>query len=212
MPTTNVTVTVTFERVKQLDVGETGKAANATFTVTGAAPENGTGTVRLDKLEDNGTAAVVIPDTVSIKGYEYRVTSIGNYALANNPTMTSLKIGQYVTSIGNYVASGCRNLTKVYGGNRLKTIGTRAFNGCSRLKSFNISSAVLSKIGAYSFNGDKALKTIYVNKTTKLTKKGVKKSLKGSKVKTVKVKKSKVRKYKKIFSKKNCGRKVKVKK
>jgi len=212
MPTTNVTVTVTFERVKQLDVGETGKAANATFTVTGAAPENGTGTVRLDKLEDNGTAAVVIPDTVSIKGYEYRVTSIGNYALANNPTMTSLKIGQYVTSIGNYVASGCRNLTKVYGGNRLKTIGTRAFNGCSRLKSFNISSAVLSKIGAYSFNGDKALKTIYVNKTTKLTKKGVKKSLKGSKIKTVKVKKSKVRKYKKIFSKKNCGRKVKVKK
>lgn len=212
MPASNVSVTVTFERVSQLSAGESGKVGNATYTVTGVAPENGTGTVRLDKIEDNGTAAVVIPDTVSIKGYTYRVTSIASYALANNPSMTSLKIGAYVTSVGNYVASGCRNLTKVYGGNRLKTIGTRAFNGCSRLKSFSISSAVLSKIGAYSFNGDRSLKTIYVNKTTKLSKKGVKKSLKGSKVKTVKVKKSKVRKYKKYFTKKNCGRKVKVKK
>ena len=212
MPASNVTVTVTFERIMQLNVGETGKVANATFTVTGAAPENGTGTVRLDKLEDNGTAAVVIPDTVSIKGYEYRVTSVASYALANNPSMTSLKIGAYVTSVGNYVASGCKNLVKVYGGNRLKTIGIRAFNGCSRLKSFSVSSAILTKIGAYAFNGDKVLKTVVVNKTSKLTKKGVKKSLKGSKVKTVKVKKSKVRKYKKIFTKRNCGRKVKVKK
>nr|MCR5341403.1 leucine-rich repeat protein [Saccharofermentans sp.] len=212
MPASNVSVTVTFERVSQLSAGESGKVGNTTYTVTGVAPENGTGTVRLDKIEDNGTAAVVVPDTVSIKGYTYRVTSIASYALANNPSMTSLKIGAYVTSVGNYVASGCRNLTKVYGGNRLKTIGTRAFNGCSRLKSFSIYSAVLSKIGAYSFNGDRSLKTIYVNKTTKLSKKGVKKSLKGSKVKTVKVKKSKVRKYKKYFTKKNCGRKVKVKK
>ena len=70
---------------------------------------------------------------------------------------------------------------------------------------------MLSKIGAYSFNGDRSLKTIYVNKTTKLSKKGVKKSLKGSKVKTVKVKKSKVRKYKKYFTKKNAGKKVTVK-
>lgn len=212
MPASNVAVTVTFERVRQLDAGETGKIGNATYTVTGVAPENGTGTVRLDKIVDNGTAAVVIPDTVSIKGYTYRVTSIGNYALAYNPSMTSLKIGAYVTSVGNYAASGCKNLTKVYGGNRLKTIGTRAFNGCSRLRSFSISSTVLSKIGAYTFNGDRALKTIYINRTTKLSKKGVKKSLKGSKVKTVKVKKSKVRKYKKIFTKRNCGKKVKVKK
>ena len=51
-----------------------------------------------------------------------------------------------------------------------------------------------------------------VKKTTKLTKSGVKNSLKGSSVKTVKVKKSKVKKYKKIFKKKNCGKKVKVKK
>ena len=71
---------------------------------------------------------------------------------------------------------------------------------------------MLWKIGPYSFYGDKALKTLYLKKTTKLVKSGVKQSLKGSKVKTVKVKKSKVKKYKKYFKKSNSGRSVKVKK
>lgn len=54
--------------------------------------------------------------------------------------------------------------------------------------------------------------------TKKLKKKGVKASLKGSAVKTIKVQVGKkkankkfVKKYKKIFTKKNCGKKVKVK-
>ena len=126
--------------------------------------------------------------------------------------MTSLKIGAYVTSVGNFAVYGCGKLVKVYGGLRLKAIGARAFAGCARLRTFTISSAVLNRIGTYAFYGDRSLMTIYVNRTTKLSKKGDKKSLKGSKVKTVKVKKSKVRKYKKYFTKKNCGRKVKVKK
>ena len=55
-------------------------------------------------------------------------------------------------------------------------------------------------------------------KTGKLTKKTVKNSLKGSKVKTVSVKvgnkkanNTYVKKYKKIFTKKNAGKKVTVK-
>ena len=75
-----------------------------------------------------------------------------------------------------------------------------------------ITSNMFSKIGPFSFSGDKALKTLYLKKTTKLTKSGVKKSLKGSSVKTVKVKKSKIKKYKKYFKKSNSGKKVKVKK
>ena len=114
--------------------------------------------------------------------------------------------------IDSYAFYGCSNLVKVTGGKVLKTIGTKAFAYCSKLKSFSISSAVLNKIGAYAFQKDKKLKTVYIKYTTKLTKSGVKKSLKSSSVKTVKVKKSKVKKYKKYFTKKNCGRKVKVKK
>ena len=57
------------------------------------------------------------------------------------------------------------------------------------LTSFKITSKKLKKIGSYAFSGDKLLKTIYIQKTTKLTKKGVKKSMKSSSIKTVKVKK-----------------------
>ena len=212
MPANSIKVAVTFEKYKPLDVGETAKIGNADYTVTAAASDNVIGSVRLDKITDDGKTAVAIRDEVVIKGYKYRITSVANYAISNNQSMTSLTIGAYVTSMGNYAVSGCRNLVKVSGGLRLKTIGTKAFASCPKLKSFSISSGVLSKISAYTFYGDKGLKTIYVNKTTKLSKKGVKKSLKGSSVKTVKVKKSKVKKYKKFFSKKNCGRKVKVKK
>lgn len=68
-----------------------------------------------------------------------------------------------------------------------------------------------------AFNDSKA-KTVTV-KTRFLTKKSVKNCFKGSKVKTVKVKvgnkalnKSFAKKYKKVFTKGNCGKKVKVKK
>lgn len=68
-----------------------------------------------------------------------------------------------------------------------------------------------------AFKGSKA-KTVTV-KTRFLTKKNVKNCFQGSKVKTVKVKvgnkalnKSFAKKYKKVFKKGNCGKKVKVKK
>jgi hypothetical protein len=72
------------------------------------------------------------------------------------------------------------------------------------------------KISNGSFKSFKKTKTLVV-KTTKLKKSTVKRSLKGSKVSKVKVNVGKkktnrkyVRKYKKIFTKKNAGRKVKV--
>ena len=71
-------------------------------------------------------------------------------------------------------------------------------------------------IAPKAFKGSKT-KTVVV-KSTKLTKKSVKGCFKGSKVKTVKVKVGKkklnkkyVKKYKKIFKKKNSGKKVTVK-
>ena len=70
-------------------------------------------------------------------------------------------------------------------------------------------------IDAKAFKGKK-VKTLTVT-TKKLTKKSVKGSLKGSKIKTIKVKVGKkklnkkyVKEYKKIFTKKNAGRKVKI--
>ena len=161
---------------------------------------------------DTKTASVSIPANVEIKGNTYKVNVIGPSAFAKNTVLTNLYIGANVTAIADNAFNGCSQLVKVSGGANLKSIGSKAFAGCPKLKSFKLSSKVLWKIGPYAFSGDKSLKTICIKSTTKITKSGVKKSLKGSKVKTVKVKKSKVKKYKKYFKKSNSGRKVKVKK
>lgn len=174
---------------------------------------NGTGT--LDVLSVNpDVEKAVIPSVVTYKNVKYKVTKITRYTSQYNNTLKlkTLVIGSNVASIEDDTFAGCPELVSVTGGAGLKTIGSRAFEKCPKLKVFSISSKSLKKIGAYAFSGDTALTTLQFKKTTKLTKAGVKNSLKESSIKTVKVKKKKVKKYKKIFKKKNCGKKVKVKK
>ena len=89
-------------------------------------------------------------------------------------------------------------------------MGDSAFAKCPKLKTFKIKSKKVTKLGKNFLKGDKSLKAITL-KSTKLTKKSIKNSLKGSSVKTVKVPKSKFKSYKTIFTKKICGRKVTLK-
>lgn len=198
-----------FPTLEGMNTGDTTTVDGNNYLITSSA--NGTGTVTLTGVS-NQRASVSIPATVVINGYVYKVTRIGAKAFYGDKTIRTLSIGANVVVIDGSAFYGCSNLTTVSGGKGLKTIGSSAFAKCSKLKSFSIASSVLSKIGTYAFNKDSKLKTISIKNTTKLTKSGVKKSLKGSKVKTVKVKKSKVKKYKKYFKKKNSGRSVKVKK
>ena len=207
-----VNVEVVFDVITQLNVGDVLTDANSLYKykVTNNAM-NGTGTVSYVGSESTA-AAISIPATVSLKGVAYKVTRIAAYAFNKNATVTSVYVGTNILVIESRAFVACPKLVKINGGLRLTTICNKAVVNCPKLNTFIITSAALKTIGAYSFYGDKSLKTIYINKTTKLTKKSVKKSLKGSKVKTVKVKKSKVKKYKKYFTKKNSGRKVTVKK
>ena len=209
MPDGKAVVTVTFKE-SPAALGETVSVSGFEYKITNANTD-GTGTVALTKYL-NRDAAVIIPDTVVLKGVTYKVTRIGSKAFYGNKTIKTVTIGSNVAVIDSYAFYGCSYLTKVYGGSRVQTIGSYAFAYCVRLSSFTITSSALKKIGYYAFKKDKKLKTIYIRYTTKLSKSGVKKSLKGSSVKTVKVKKSKVKKYKKYFRKSNSGRTVKVKK
>ena len=180
------------------------------YVITNPATD-GTGTVSLVSVKNKKTS-VSVPATTVIDGVTYKVNRIATTAFFNDKTIKSVSIGANVIIIDASAFYGCSNLAKVYGGVMLKTIGNNAFARCPKLSSFTITSKYLSKIGATAFYKDSKLKTLKIKKTTKLTKKGVKYSLKGSSIKTVKVKKSKVRKYKKIFKKSNSGRKVRVKK
>ena len=93
-------------------------------------------------------------------------------------------------------------------------IGPKAFTG-KKIRKVTVGANV-SKIAKNALKGSKATKMVV--KSKKLTKASVKGSLKGSKIKTVQVKVGKkkdnkkyVKKYKKIFTKKNAGKKVKIK-
>ena len=146
--------------------------------------------------------SVVIPQTV---------TGLGPYAFANCEDLIRCYLPDAMEYIYSGTFMGCKSLDEVYIPHHVKSIEHDAFHYCYYLKSIVIPASV-TFIGAYAFSGDNALTTLQLNKTTKLSKAGVKNALKASSVKTVKVKKSKVKKYKKIFKAKNCGKKVKVKK
>ena len=204
------TVSVFFKKTGSPSIGDTVPVGDLNCQVTNSDTD-GAGTVVIASVS-NQAEAVVVPNTVEINGSSYKVNKIAARAFFENPNVKTVYIGANVTVIDINAFFGCPNLVKVSGGAGLKTIGQNAFARCPKLSTFIITSKVLYKIGPQAFYKDTKLKTVYIKNTTKLTKSGVKKSLKGSSVKTVKVKKSKVGKYRKFFKKSNSGRKVKVKK
>lgn len=103
-----------------------------------------------------------------------------------------------------------------YGTFKVVQIKAKAFTG-KKIRSVTIGKNV-SKIKSKAFYGSKATKVTL--RTKKLKKSSVKGSLRGSRVKTIRVRitkkagktnKTYVKKYKKYFTKKNAGRKVTVK-
>lgn len=135
------------------------------------------------------TTKITIPDTVTVGGITYKVTSIADNVFADNKKITKVTVGKNVTAIGK-----------------------DAFKNCTKLKKVEIKSTTLNKIGSRAFYGAKKLTRITL-KTIKITKESIdKNALKGTNKKLViKVPKSKVKKYKVYF--KNKGNKtVKVKK
>lgn len=206
----NVEINAVFEEIVQATKGEIVTFGDFRYKITNNATD-GTGTVALTGVA-NSMSTVSILNAVRIKGVLYKVTKISSRAFYNDVTVKTVTVGGNVVVIESDAFYGCSNLTKVSGGIRVKTIESNAFANCSRLNSFEIKSAVLAKIGAEAFSNDTDLAVITINKTTKLTKSGLKNSLAGSSINTVKVKKSKVKKYKKYFNKSNSGKSVKVQK
>ena len=182
-----------------------------------------------------GSTSVVVPETVTIKGTTYKVTSVSDNAFKNNKKIKKVVIGSNVTSIGKNAFSGCTNLQTVTIGKNVKTVGENAFMGCSKLQTVTMGSSVttigakafykcvklkkitipskVNKIGKQAFYGCKKLRTITI-KTTKLTSKKVgSKAFKGIYSKAViKVPTKKLSAYKKLLRSKGVGSKATIKK
>lgn len=136
------------------------------------------------------SSKITIPAKVKIDGVTYKVTKIANNAFKNNKYVTKIVLGSNITEIGD-----------------------NAFKRCLKLKSITITPKV-KVIGSNAFSGDKKL-TVLTIKSGKLTKKGVKNSLKGSSIQTIKLSgtaQNYYKKYLQYFTKSNSGKTVKIKK
>lgn len=138
--------------------------------------------------------SISIPETITVNGIKYKVTSIKEKAFKNNKTIKSVKISKTVVTIGASVFENCKKLSTVTfaANSNLETIGGKAFASCPALKKLTITSTKLTKksVGAKVFT--KAGSSNY----KKLTIKVPKKSLKD---------------YKSFFYKKGLNKKSKIK-
>lgn len=155
---------------------------------------------------------IMIPDTVTIGGVTYKVTSIANNAFKNNAALTKVKIGNNIITIGTNAFSGCKKLKSVTMGKNVTTIKDRAFYKCTALTKLTIPAKV-KKIGKQAFYGCKKLKAITI-KTAKLTSKSVgSRAFTGIyKKPTVKIPKKKLKAYKKFLKKKGVPKRAKIRK
>lgn len=133
------------------------------YKVTKAGTSNTEGEISIKVVANKNAKTVKIPDTVTINGIKYKVTSIEANAFKNN-----------------------KKITKVIIGKNIKLIGAKAFFGCKKLKKVIVKSKVLSKVGKKAFyrKGGKKL-TI---KVPRAKKKKYKKMFKRAKTNKYKVK------------------------
>ncbi len=105
------------------------------------------------KTADKKAKTVVIPDSVNIKGVDYKVTEISRRAFAGMKKLTNLTIGENITSIGESAFESCQKLQFVSVPKNVRFIEKRAFASCKKLHFFIVQSKVLSGVGSKAFLG-----------------------------------------------------------
>lgn len=82
---------------------------------------------------------LTVPAAVKYKGQSFKVTAIGDQALANQKKLKSSVIGKYVTTIGKKAFYNDKKLTKItFKGTAVKKIGKDAFKGINKKAVFSM--------------------------------------------------------------------------
>ena len=192
--------------VEAKDVGETivTSAGSYEVTVTGDEPETAF-------LGMQNEAKVIIPDTITVDGVTYEVTSISSDAFKNNKKLKNVIIGSNIEEIGKSAFSGCKSLTKItIKSKQIESIGDNAFANCTSLTSVTIPTGV-EVIGKNAFSGCKKLKKVIIKSTTitKIGKNAFKDIKKNAKIKCPK---KQYDKYRKLLKSSKVAKTVKIKK
>ena len=98
------------------------------------------------------TGEIIIPESITFKDTEIRVSGIGKEAFYCCYFLRSVIIPNSVSSIGDNAFYCCYNLTSVTIPNSVTSIGDNAFSDCNALRSVIISNSV-SSIGDNAFSG-----------------------------------------------------------
>ncbi len=157
------------------------------------------------------TSTVTIPDTVTVDGVSYQITSIASGAFQNRRNLKNVKIGKHVKIIEKNAFKNCKKLASVRIGKNVERIGDYALAGCVSLKKITLPAKV-TFLGKCVFSNCPKLKTITL-KTKKLASKTVSKNAwKGvSKKAVLKVPKAVKKRYASLFRKKGLPKKTTIK-
>ena len=79
------------------------------------------------------------------------VTTVGDYAVKNNTTVTSVTATEFIVSIGEYAFTGCTALEKVTLFDSLTSLGVGCFYGDSALTDINLQDTSITAVPAYCF-------------------------------------------------------------
>ena len=118
---------------------------------------NGDGTCSIRRIGTCTDTDIVIPK----KHKGEVVTSIGEYAFYNCPSLTSVVIPDSVTSIGRDAFYNCSGLTSVVIPDNVTSIGEVAFGDCSGLTSIVIPDGV-TIIGEHAFSNCSGLTSVVI--------------------------------------------------
>ena len=105
------------------------------------------------------TGDICIPESISVEGTTYVVTSLGDNCFYGCTGLTSITIPISVTSLGSFCFSGCTGLTSITIPNSVTGLGPCCFYDCTGLTSITIPNSVTS-LGYRCFYGCNSLSTI----------------------------------------------------
>lgn len=94
-----------------------------------------TGEASITCGSDNYSGSVIVPETVTVSGTSYSVTSVDAFAFSDCTELTSVTLPSSISVIGWGAFSGCSNLKNVTLGTNVSLIAPEAFSGCAALAS-----------------------------------------------------------------------------
>ena len=113
------------------------------------------------------TGDICIPESISVEGTIYVVTSLGQSCFYGCTGLTSITIPNSVTSLGEACFYRCTGLTSITIPNSVTSLGDYCFEYCSGLTNIKMKSSTPPSAGSEVFGYCTNLTTVYVPKGAK---------------------------------------------